>query len=472
MLDVAEVSRLVSDLWPDWLDHRERSKEWQKWALGKQDLPDVPDSASAEFRELQRKAITPWLGLIVQSLTQALSVEGYRQDNAGEDNLLWAVWQANRMDGKQSAVYEAAFTTGISYVAVLPTDMPRARSKPMIRRDEGEMAVPEWRPYTSADMTAYWDSPNDEWPVYAIAAEPLPRWRQTRGALVDYRGVLFDATHVYLFETRNGTPFPVDDPRPHGFSTVPVVEFCNRRTITGRALGEVEPYIPVASRIDQDVFDRLTVQRFGSWAVRTATGLTMPESEDGKKQIEQMLKVSDILMATSPDAKFGSLPPTPLDGHLKAPIEDVRALAAVSQTPPTVLTADLSNISAEALAAVEAAFNRKVEQRKIVFGEAWEKVFALSGEIMGVPVDPMAQVRWRDMEARSLAQTADALGKLAQSLEIPVEVLWDKVPFLSDQDRERARQLRESDDAMGDLLRQLSDVQVPFGDALAADSEA
>ena len=91
---------------------------------------------------------------------------------------------------------------------------------------------------------------------------------------------------------------------------------------------------------------------------------------------------------------------------------------------------------------------------------------------MGVPVDPMAQVRWRDMEARSLAQTADALGKLAQSLEIPVEVLWDKVPFLSDQDRERARQLRESDDAMGDLLRQLSDVQVPFGDALATDSEA
>ena len=62
------------------------------------------------------------------------------------------------------------------------------------------------------------------------------------------------------------------------------------------------------------------------------------------------------------------------------------------------------------------------------------------------------------MESRSLAQTADALGKVAQMLEVPVEVLWDHLPFLTDQDRERALQQRQQMDAIGRLF---ADLQLP-----------
>jgi len=250
-----------------------------------------------------------------------------------------------------------------------------------------------------------------------------------------------DDEFVYQLQITNGVPMVVDVSE-HGIGHVPVVRFVNRQTISGRAIGEVEPYTAVAARIDQDVFDRVIVQRFGSWRVRYATGMVTPATEEERQAQELFLTVSSFLTSDSPDTKFGSLPETALDGHLRAPMEDVRMLAAVSQTPPTVLTGDLSNISADALAAVEAAFNRKIEQRKESFGESWEQCFDLTARLMGIPVDHSAQVRWRDMESRAMSQTADAFGKIATQLELPVEVLWDKLGFLTDQDRERARELR------------------------------
>lgn len=448
-MDAVEAERLVSDLWPELLDARERSRELQRWALGRQELPVVPDTANSEYRSLQERAITPWLSLVVQSVVQALHVEGYRRFDDDEDTVLWSAWQANRMDARQAPVYEAACTTGVAYVAVLPTGTPGERRLPKVR---GEMPVPEWRTYSSTEMIGFYEGPHDEWPTFALTGQRAPRWQREDDK---WFAQLLDGDAVYTLRVQNGKPAFVDAVE-HGIGHVPVARFVNRQTISGRAIGEVEPYTAVAARIDQDEFDRMIVQRFGSWRVRYATGMVTPATEEERRAQEMVLQVSSFLTSDSTETQFGSLPETPLDGHLRAPIGDVRALAAVSQTPPTVLTGDLSNISADALAAVEAAFNRKIELRKMSFGESWEQCFDLTARLMGLTVDHAAQVQWRDMESRSLAQTADALGKLAQSLELPVEVLWDKLGFLTDQDRQRARELRAAGGAMDQLLASLT----------------
>jgi SPP1 Gp6-like portal protein len=461
VLEAVDAEQLVTRLWPEWLQNREHSKEWERWALGKQDLPAIPETATHEYKELQKKSVTPWLGLVVESLAQALVVEGYRATGGDDDHRLWQVWQANKMDRKQCGLYEAALTTGISYLAVLKSEMPGHRSVPKLE----DVAVPEWRPYSSAEMSAFYERTYDEWPVYALAAEPAPRWLQQQEAQDRWHVTLLDDEAVYVFTMTSNQPV-LDDIRPHGAGVCPVVAFVNRQKLTGRAFGEVERYTPVAARIDQDVFDRLVTQRFSSWRVRTATGLVVPEAqgatEEEKAEAEKKLRIrlaQDDVLAAGANVQFGSLPETPLDGHLRAPVEDVRMLAAVSQTPPTHLTGDLSNIAAEALAAFEAAHNRKAEQRKMSFGESHEQAFDLTGRLMKIEVDPAAQVRWRDMESRSMAQTADAFGKLAQMLGVPVEILWDKLPMLTDQDRERARELRAQGDGFGQLLRELQNGQ-------------
>jgi hypothetical protein len=229
--------------------------------------------------------------------------------------------------------------------------------------------------------------------------------------------------------------------------------------LRGRTPGEVEPFIPVAARIDQTTFDRLVVQRFAAWVVRTISGMAMPEDVSEERAKALLLKVSDLLVAEDPDTKFGHLPATPLDGFIAAYDADVRSLAAVSQTPPHHLLGQMANLSAEALAAAEASLSRKVVERQQVFGEAYEQALRLAARIIGdieAARDTASQVRWRDMESRSLAQAADALGKLAQMLQVPVELLWEKIPGWTQQDVERARELVAQGGGIEALLRELA----------------
>ena len=88
-------------------------------------------------------------------------------------------------------------------------------------------------------------------------------------------------------------------------------------------------------------------------------------------------------------------------------------------------------------------------------GEAWEQVLELGGQIAGFDVDPQAEVRWRDTEARALAATVDALGKMAQMLSIPPQELWERVPGVSQQDVERWKVAAEEGDVFAQMNRDL-----------------
>lgn len=153
-----------------------------------------------------------------------------------------------------------------------------------------------------------------------------------------------------------------------------------------------------------------------------------------------------MLVAEDADTKFGTLDSTPLDGFIAAHDADVRALAALSQSPAHELIGQMANLSAEALAAAEASLTRRVTRLKHPLGEAWEQTLRLAGKVMGnedAAKDFASEMHWRDMESRSMAQAADALGKMATMLGVPVEILWEKLPGFTQTDVERAKALLE-----------------------------
>lgn len=154
------------------------------------------------------------------------------------------------------------------------------------------------------------------------------------------------------------------------------------------------------------------------------------------------LKVDDLLVAEDADTRFGSLPATPLDGFIKAYEADLTALAATSQTPAFELLGQMANMSAEALAAAKASQTAKADERKHQFGEAHERLIRLACHVAGDAdgaADFRAQVRWADTSIRSLAQAVDALGKMAQMLGFPPELLWAKVPGFTQLDVDEAK---------------------------------
>jgi hypothetical protein len=307
-------------------------------------------------------------------------------------------------------------------------------------------------------IALYEDPAVDEWPVYAFH---VPKVR--RG----YDLTVYDEDNAYTVPVKDLGDVPkAEDLRvsEHGSGVTPVVRYKNRFDLEGRTAGEIEPFIPVLGKIDQTSFDRLVVQRFASWIVRTIAGMDLTASAaatgESVQQAKMRLRAEDFLTAADKDTKFGSLPASPLDGFIKAHDSDLATLAAVSQTPAFEMLGQMANLSAEALAAAKASQTAKSDERKHTFGEDHEQFIRLAayqaGDKEGAE-DFMAEVRWADTSIRSLAQAVDALGKMAQMLGFPAELLWAKVPGFTKQDVDEARDLVEDrggfDRVLADLAR-------------------
>lgn len=429
------VTELVREtLFPAFLKERERLDKIDKWLRWDHDKPHSPRQATKEYKALEDRAQTPWLALVVTSVAQALYVDGYRSGDATENAGPWDWWQINGMDSRQSAIHRAALGYGHSYVKVLPgVD------------DFGER-MPVMHGMSPRRMITFYDEPeHDDWPHFALQADPAKVNGSAGWALRVY-----DDNDVYFLQADSiGTGFTYIERREHRLGRCPVVRFTNQLDLEGRTPGEVEPFIPLAARIDQTTFDRLVVQRFSSWIVRTIAGMAKPDSDEEAAAVSMILSAGELLVSESADTKFGSLPATPLDGFIKAAEADIRQLAAVSQTPAHEMLGQMANLSAEALAAASASLMAKVEERRYSFGESYEQMLRLAGWVMGdtdAARDRSAQVRWRDTAIRSLAQAADALGKLAQMLQVPVELLWEKIPGFTQQDIDNAKRLKPPDE--------------------------
>ncbi|HVQ51110.1 MAG TPA: phage portal protein, partial [Mycobacterium sp.] len=145
---------------------------------------------------------------------------------------------------------------------------------------------------------------------------------------------------------------------------------------------------------------------------------------------------------------------TDLTGYLKSREETIRQMATISQTPPYYLLGVVANLSAESLAAARDGLDRKTDERKSTFGESHEQTLRLAGRAAGDDKaweDTESQVVWRDTSTRALAQTTDALGKMAQMLGIPVQELWEKIPGVTQTDIERWKAVAAATDPLNQL---------------------
>lgn len=439
------VAVAADALLPAWMHEREKLDRIDRWARWDHEDPHRPKQATAEYRELSARAQAPWGALIVSSVAQTLYIEGYRRPDAPDDATAWNIWQANGMDSRQIAMNRATLTYGVSYGTSLPGRVALTGA-----------LMPVMRGVSPRNMIAlYADPAGDEWPEVALSI------RKVRGV---FRIEVWDDEKVHHLRVSNPTSKPTwDSEEVHNSGVTPVVRYVNRFDLEGRSAGEVEPFIPLLGRIDQTAFDRLVVQRFASWVVRTIAGMSVVESAKATDstvgEVKMRLRVEDMLTAEDPDTKFGSLPATPLDGFIKAEERDLTDLAAVSQTPAFELLGQMANMSAEALAAAKSSQTAKSEETKHVLGEAYEQHLRLAEHQAGNAdgaADFRAQVRWADTSIRSLSQAVDALGKLAQMLGFPADLLWSKVPGITQTDVDEAKAKIEEGGGLEQLVRQLA----------------
>jgi len=328
------------------------------------------------------------------------------------------------MHSRQRAIHRAALAYGYSYTTVLPGD-----SGAVIRGK------------SPRDLFAVYQDPAvDEYPMYYIEKSgPLYYVvdEEARYTLTERQGRLEYVSHEI-----------------HGAGVAPAVRYSNQIDLEGRTPGEVEPYIGAAKRINKTDYDRMLVQHFNSWKIRTATGMEQPGDEAEGQRLKLLLRQSDILTGDE-GVQFGTLPETPLDGFISAHESDVESLAAVSQTPAHALTGKMINLSADAITEARAMLDLKANERKIGFGDSHCQTLRLASHVEGRERDAqdfsLAMV-WADLESRSMAQAADALGKMATMLGIPVEMLWDRIPGVTQEDAKMWLKFKRENPSADDQL--------------------
>jgi len=400
---------------------------------GKQRFLWLPDDTSLEVRRIARMSRVNVLGLVVDSMAQSMYVDGYRAPKEEQESPAWDIWQRNRMDARQLGVHRAALSYGVAYVTVLPGD-----------------PVPVIRGLSPREMTAVYGE-DEDWPMWA-----LEKRRSAVSGKTLYR--LFDEMNVYYAEADSGGSVQFVSSEVHGAGVVPVVRFVAKSDLDEEVTSEIEDLIHIQDQINLTTFGLLVTQHYGAFPYRFISGWA---PEDAEETLEA--KQTKWGFFEDPETKPGQLPGAPLNGYVESRQDSLRILASISQTPAHALRGELVNLSAEALAAAEQGERRKVTERETMFGESWEQALSLAATEAQVESDPTSQVRWKDTEARAFAATVDALGKLAQMLQVPVEELWEKVPGVTQADVARWKEAAAQGDSLDRLGALLDRQTVPPG---------
>lgn len=407
----------LTRLGPKLRDKQDQLALWQRYYDGDQDLPSGPAQHREAYKRFQALARTNLCKLCADSRVHRMQVTGYTDGTAGggNDQTVWAHWQRSRFDSRQFSVYRKAFTLGQAYVWVGtdPRDptIPRATiEKPTNVYVEHDEADPAKR---LAAIRLFYNSIDGRWNVTLA----LPGERHYFETIAQNKNSISGDTILKWDPSawRYRNPGKV-----RSTAEVCVVPFPNGDE-GEEPVSEFDAGLDVQNRLNLTVLNRLTAERYAAFRQRyllnyqyevdDTTGLPVAPFNPGSDQTF----VIPPPEAGDPEPKFGDLSQTDTTQMLRAVEADMRAFAALTLTPVTYLPGDLTNIGADAVAALDAGHLALIKARMLSWSESWEEVLRLHVEI-AQDGDPAmldsAEIVWARAEQFNPAATADYGSKL------------------------------------------------------------
>src|SRR5690606_2169402 len=150
---------------------------------------------------------------------------------------------------------------------------------------------------------------------------------------------------------------------------------------------------------------------------------------------------------------------------LDAVSDDVRAMGAITRTPPSYLLAELVNVSADAYTVTESGLVAKVGSRLLQAGESWEAVMSLAFEVLGDTTRANRndlEVLWANPKRHTLSDLADAAGKIKDSVSrrtLQRDILAMRLQSIARAEADRSGEMLDAE------LATLPTIDIPPGDS-------
>lgn len=385
-----------------------RAANDRKYLKGRQALAFIPP---ADRKSIKLDRICSNIPAVqINAISERLRVTALEVD--GDANALQAEWTRNDLDQVLPLAFKEALGTGSAYAIVW---------------DKTGTHRPQVSVESSDQVTVHRD------PITRHVTAAVKRVDMGGG---DHRAWFYLPDRVECYTAKapaGGWNLAQIVPNPLG--VVPVVEFANADTINGGGVSEIENLKPLVDALNKILSDLMVASEWYARPRRWATGIQMPEDEDGNP-VNPFGEGDRMMISEEVEAKFGSLPAADMGGY-EAAVKVILAQIEANSALPSHYLGNLTGQTpgADGLRASEAALTARAEAKQRLFGRAVEQVGRLMWAIMReVEVDEATvKVRWSDAGTRSIAQEADAVVKLHEAGLLPADYALARLGYDADE---------------------------------------
>ena len=357
-------------------------------------LKDFLKTTESEFN-------TNFCEVVVDAMADRVMVSGFDTDEEGEAPpvAVWInnVWAKNRMDAEQRVVHNQAAVKGDAYCI---TDWDEDRNMPEFFFDDADRVRPRYDPANRRRLlyvARQWSVDGQDWLnlYYPDRIEKYigkgsgSGWEERREE---------DEEWPIMWTMPGGEPIGI-----------PVVHFRNKPRQNQYGRSELDSIVPLQIALDKALVDLLMVVDTLGFQQRWLSNVRTPAA--GFKIYPG--SVWDLTPKPGSDAssvQVGQFPSESPEGLIAAMNELIGEVAAISRTPHHLFKLNSGNFpSGEALQTAEQGLVKKVEDRHIVYGNAWEDTIMTGMRLHNARVEGEAELNldailttlWGDHQTRN-----------------------------------------------------------------------
>jgi hypothetical protein len=416
------------------ISRREKVRRREDYVHGKQDLPFAPYGVNAEYLDLREQAPANFLGIAVAAPVQRMQADSIKSGLGKEvDDALWAgAWQANKLDTRQSLIYESMMIHGRGLASVWVNQ--KDRSRPIVRPesyDRVHVEMDPGDPFTPLWAAKLWTE--------SLSSPGGLMLRGTASTTKDVCVIYDDASFVRFEKTGAGLfgDWTVIAAGTHPMRRVPFALFDYKPDPNGQPWSAIDPLMPQQDALNTIRFNTLLAMQFAAFRQRIVTGfdprvldkdgnVVYKTNTDGTPELDVnnnmqplisspgKVGVDRMLAFPGGDTKVYDLAESNLANYVDIWDSFVTTFFSVAQIPPQYQLGQMVNISGDALAAAESTLASLVKELQRSAGEGNEDVMEMAYYASGgQEVFPATvEMDWLDAEARSFSQVVDGVQKL------------------------------------------------------------
>ena len=359
-----------------------------------------------------------FMNVVVDSLSERLSVIGYEVENEAIGQWAWQLWELNRMDYLQNVIHTETIMLGDSY---LLCDWDEINQRPRWTHQMAEMIIPHYD-----ENTREIDWASKKWIQRPrLGEEPETRLNLYYSDRVEKYVARGGVWSKYQDERDEGWPVPWVDGSGEPLG-VPFIHFRNRPMGSDFGQSEILNVIPMQDLLNKSLIDMTMILDTLAFPQRYTLNVN-----HGSSRLDIMPGSVAEFHSEYDGGSVGQWAAASVDSPLKAIETLVQHIAGTTRTPQHLFQIMGGTPSGEAL--------KTAKQRMVGFGNSWEDAVAMAlrvqeafGPSVGDLGDDQIKTTWDDPETRNEQSHLEAM-KSKLELGITKHQIWREMGYNQDQ---------------------------------------